>query len=118
MISWQVYAYFTNLKIGICSFGTFLWIKEQPLYTESSVTFSESMRREPRIICLTSFSDFPFLCAHRFGMFLSLPLILGIGPPRCEWQGPSDHFSNLDRDQNQELSLDEWMAYYGSHTHD
>ena len=47
----------------------------------------------------------------KIAVVLLLPLTLGA---RCEWQGPSDHFIFLDQDQSSEISLDEWMVYYGT----
>ena len=51
-------------------------------------------------------------------ILILLPFVMGVSLQRCEWQGPSEHFTSLDRDGNGELSLNEWMAYYGSAEHD
>jgi hypothetical protein len=46
------------------------------------------------------------------------PLLLGVGLPSCEWGPKSSHFQSLDSDSDDQLSLNEWMAYYGPHSHD
>ncbi len=51
-------------------------------------------------------------------LLVSIPFLLGIGPYSCEWGPVSSHFDSLDIDSDRRLSLDEWMAHYGPHTHD
>ena len=54
--------------------------------------------------------------------FLSLPrtLLLVFAVPlyltACS-DAPSDFFRSLDRDSNSFVDLDEWMVYYGQHSH-
>lgn len=43
---------------------------------------------------------------------------MGVSLQRCEWLGPSEHFTSLDQDGNGELNINEWMAYYGNEEHD
>ena len=51
----------------------------------------------------------------RIAILALLPVLMGV---RCEWQGPTDHFYSLDKNGNGDVSLNEWMEYYGSEKHD
>ena len=54
---------------------------------------------------------------QRIGLLVIMPILAGVSLPHCEWQGPSRFFIALDSDGNDEVSLDEWMDYYGEHSH-
>jgi len=47
---------------------------------------------------------------RRLPFLVLLPLVIAA----C---GPSDHFKSLDTNNNRAIDLQEWMAYYGPHTH-
>lgn len=53
----------------------------------------------------------------RIAVLTLLPFLMGVSLTRCEWEGPSDHFVSLDKNDSGDLSLNEWMEYYGGDEH-
>jgi len=55
---------------------------------------------------------------YRLSILAIVPLLMGVAPTRCEFQGPTRHYMGLDTNSNKVISLKEWMVYYGPHEHD